>query len=949
MNAQRHAEQAPAAGLGRVDFRLLGQLETLVDGERVALGSPKQRALLAQFLLRANEAIPVERLVDALWPDDPPASARHAVQVYVSRLRRALGDASRIGARSRAYVLRAEPGEIDVDRFRELVRAGREALARDEAVEAAERLRGALAIWRARPLADLDGEPGVRELVLELEEERIAAIELCVESELQAGRSAELVPELERLVAEYPAREALHAHLLLALYRAGRVDDALEAYRRAEQDLLHELGLEPSHRLKELGAAIRRRDPALVPESPELRGRRHLPAQPNQFIGRARELEEVAELIGARRLRLVTLTGAGGIGKTRLALAVAERLVADFDDGVWFVDLSPLSDPASVIPAVAQTLGVAEPSGLAKQLADKRVLLVADNFEHVVRAAPSLTELLRGAPGLTILATSRSPLHLAGEFDYSVPPLDLPDPREHDLEAVADSEAMRLLLTRARAVAQRLELTAANAGDLADICIVLDGLPLAIELAGATLRSFSPAELSERLRASLHVLADGPVDVPDRQQTIWATIAWSHGLLAQGERQLFARLAVFSGGWTTEAATEICGATSETLSALREKGMIHSVGARFGMLTPIREFARETVAQREAESLARSHAAYFTDLASAFEARVRGHGFEPDNLARFRVDYENVRAALRWTRDAGERELFARLAASFGVHSYVGGPYEEARQWLEVAFADPPEEPVLHGLVARSLGMVCFGQGDHRRAQVVNERAVSLFRSAGETELEAKSLNNGAIAAVHLGEYDRARELLMECRERARALGDERMQLRMEHYVLNALGSIELLEGRPSEAEQWWTECLRLCERLREREGAATALMNLGLAALRAKRLDDATARFREGLRLADELQKTLTTVNCVVGLAGVAASAGDQARAGRLLGITRRVLDDSGGAAIEPYLAALFDETLATVRAGLGEEAADAALEAGRTQPRRGALAYALNEDGPA
>jgi predicted ATPase/DNA-binding SARP family transcriptional activator len=927
---------------------VLGPLEALVEGEPVSLGAPKQRALLAQLLLRANEAVPVERLVDALWPEEPPASARHAVQVYVSRLRRALGP-ERIEARSRSYVLRADPEEIDLPRFRELVAEAREALAGDDAGGAAERLREALALWRGRALADLDGEPGVNELVLELEEERFAAIELRLESELEAGRDAELVPELERLVSEHPAREQLHGSLMLALYRAGRQAQALQAYEGARQALLNELGIEPSPRLRELEAAIRRRDPALTPESPELRARLHLPAQPNQFIGRERELEELAELITLRGLRLVTLTGTGGIGKTRLALAAAERLAPHFEDGVWFVDLSPVADPSLVVPAVAQELSVMESAdqpletALEAHLADKQTLVLADNVEQVSEAAPALSRLLDGAPGLKILATSRSPLRVRGEHEYNVPPLGVPDRGgSEDPSSLERFDAVRLLVARGRAVARRFELTEANASAIADICLALDGLPLALELAGATLKQFSATELRERLEASLDLLVGGPVDAPARQQTVRATIEWSYNLLRAAEQHVFARLAVFAGGWTAEAAREVCGATDEALGSLREKGLIHSVGERFSMLTPIREFALETLAPGDADSLARRHAAYFEKFASAFEAHVRAHGFEPDNLDRFRLDDENVWAALRWAHGAGERDAFARLAASLGVSSYVAGPYAEARHWLEVAFADPPEDAVLHGLVARSLGMVCFAQGDHRRSQTVDERAVSLFRSAGETELEAKSLNNLAIAAIHLAEYDRARELLMKCRERARVLADEQMQARMEHYVLNALGGIALMEGRPREAEQWWAECLALCERLREREGAATALMNLGLGALADDRLDDAAARFQDGLRLADQLQKTLTMVNCIVGLAGVAARAGDQPRAGRLLGITQRFLDDSG-AALEPYLAALFAETQATVRADLGEEGAEEAFALGRGDERDAAVAYAL------
>jgi predicted ATPase/DNA-binding SARP family transcriptional activator len=950
MNAQRNAQQASAAGLGHVDFRLLGPLEALVEGEPVSLGAPKQRALLAQLLLWANEAVPVERLVDALWPEEPPVSARHAVQVYVSRLRRALGP-DRIEARSRAYVLRAGPEEVDVVRFRERVAEAREALAGEDARGAAERLREALALWRGRALADLDGEPGVGELVLELEEERLAAIELRFESELEAGRAAELVPELERLVAEYPARERLHAQLMLALHRAGRQTEALEAYERARHALVNELGLDPSLSLQALEAAIRRRDPALTPLLPELRARLHVPAQPNEFIGRDRELEEVAELITVRGVRLVTLMGTGGIGKTRLALAAAEQLVAHFEDGVWFVDLSPIADPSIVVPAVAQALSVTESAdqplvtALEAHLADKQTLVLVDNFEQVSEAAPALGRLLDAAPGLTILATSRSPLRVREEHEYTVPPLGVPDSGgSEDPSSLEKFDAVRLLVARGRAVARRFELTEADAPAIADICLVLDGLPLAIELAGATLKQFTPAELRERLEASLDLLVGGPVDAPARQQTVRATIEWSYNLLGTAEQNVFARLAVFAGGWTAEAAHEVCGASPHALTVLRAQSLIQSDGERFFMLTPIREFARARMAPDEAPMIARKHAEYFTRVAKAAQERAHLHGRDTEYLDGFARDYENVRAAVHVARDTGDRDRFARLAAALGEYCYVRGPYAEVREWLEVAFANPSEDARLHALVARSLGSVSGEQGDHHRSFAAHERAAALFRSIGDRDMEARSLVNSGVEAINLGDHGRARELLTEGRERARGLVDGRRRLLIEQLVLNELGYLEYLEGRRAQAEGWFEESLAICERIDDAEGAANALLNLGLVALGLDRLPDAAARFRKALLLADELQRPQTTADCILGLAAVLVRDGDASRSGVLLGAADAMFEDAG-VELSPIEHTIRDEAITGIHARIGEDAAEQALAIGRSQRKSDAVAYACKE----
>jgi DNA-binding SARP family transcriptional activator len=407
------------------EFLVLGPLEARVEGRSVDLGPRKQRALLAHFLVRGNEAVPVSRLVDELWPEAPPATAAHAVRVYVSSLRKALGDHERITRHGSSYALRLEPGELDLDRFRLGVVEARARLGSEPAA-AAERLREALSLWRGRALADLGGEPGVRDLVLELEEERLRAAELRFDAELDAGRHAKLVPELERFLAEHPAREALYGQLMLALYRSGRQADALDVFRRARERLRDELGLEPGPALRSLQAAVLRQDPALAFEAEELRARRHLPVVAEELVGRERDLSELTELVASGGVRLVTLTGPAGAGKTRLAIAAAERLAASFRGGVWFVDLAPADDPALLVPAIAAALGVECETGrpledvLLAHLRDEEALLVLDGLEPMVAAAAILSRLLRSAPRIKLLVTSREPLRLYGEHRYDV-------------------------------------------------------------------------------------------------------------------------------------------------------------------------------------------------------------------------------------------------------------------------------------------------------------------------------------------------------------------------------------------------------------------------------------------------------------------------------------------------------------------------------------------------
>ncbi len=531
-----------------VEFRVLGPIEVYSDDSLVHVGGVKQRSILALLIANHGQVVSADRIVDEIYGEDAAVGARRSVQTIISMLRRDLGDVI-VGTRD-GYRFDAPRATVDAYRFEDGVAAGLVMVGGD-ARQASSIFDEALGLWRGHPYSDVDGRSVFLTETARLNELRFAAFEARAEADLVCGRHREVLAELEALVAEYPLRERLWGWLMLALYRTGRQADALAAYQRARTVLGEELGLDPSTELRSLEEQILLQDPALdlVPTTPH-----NLPASLTSFVGRALELIELGELLSEKRL--VTLTGAGGSGKTRLAIELARGVLDGYPDGVWFVDLRSV-DAVGVAPLIASTLGVITSGDtpiadqLVEALSSHRLLLVLDNCEHVLGgAAPFVERLTRRDGHVRVLATSREPLGVPGESMMPVKPLSVPESVEHDQVAVSD--AVVLFMERAGGVQPSFALEE-HVDSVFEICRAVEGLPLALELAAARLIVFSPEELAVRLVDQLAELKTTRKAGDLRHATMAATVGWSWEILNDAERTLLERLSVFHGTWPLDA------------------------------------------------------------------------------------------------------------------------------------------------------------------------------------------------------------------------------------------------------------------------------------------------------------------------------------------------------------------------------------------------------------
>jgi predicted ATPase/DNA-binding SARP family transcriptional activator len=700
-----------------VDVRILGPLEVCAAGSPVALGGAKPRTLLVLLLLHRGRVVAVDALVEALWGERPPPGALSALRAYVSRVRAALeagGERRRLRFRGGGYVLEVADAELDAAVAQRLVDTARGATPE----EALPLLDDALGRWRGEPLAEFAELDDARAEAARLDELRAAAVEQRAGALLALGRAG-AVADLEALVARYPHREHATVLLMRALYAADRQADALAAYDALRHRLREDLGVDPAEPARALHRRILAHDPALAPPPAAAPG--NLPRRAAGFVGRAAELAAVSGAVRDRAL--VTLTGTGGVGKSRLALEVAGHESGRYPDGAWLAELAPLPDGGPVGHAVAAALGVQQRQGLdidgsvIAWLRRRRLLLVLDNCEHVLDAAARLTdEVVARCPGVAVLATSRAPLGVDGEQVWPLPPLP-PD------------DAAELFVRRARA--HRPDALV-EPGPVAEICRRLDGLPLAIELAAARTRAMSAAEVARRLDDG-RLLAGGTRTADPRHRSLDAAIGWSYDLLAPAEQALFARLSVFAGAVDLDAVHGVCAAPGHTpfdtldlLTALVDRSMVVAVpaggGTRYRVLETLRAYGRDRLRDAgEERASALRHAEWCADLAVRAARGAQGAD-EARWVARVLPLRDDLRAASGRAHAAGATDVVARLVTALPEVLHVRVGYESA-DWAERALdLVPPEHPLFVAAVGAA-ARGAWNRGDFPHARALAARA----------------------------------------------------------------------------------------------------------------------------------------------------------------------------------------------------------------------------------
>ena len=887
-------------------FGVLGPLAVWkADGTAVRIPELKVRALLADLLVHEGRPVSVDRLAEDLWRGKPPGNPVNTLQTKVSQLRRALGEAEPGGRDLVVHqppgyllLLRAGHDAVDAQRFQDLVTLASET---EDPDARAALLLDALGLWRGPALADFGDEAFAQATVARLEEQRLTTLEHHAEARLELGQHGPLADELGELVARNPLRERLRAAQMLALYRAGRQSEALATYGDLRDRLVMELGLDPSPELTALHLAILKQDPTLAPPptpaASTKRLRTNLPAPLTDLVGRAEAVAEACRLLDSGRL--VTLTGPGGVGKTRLAVETAAQLADRFRDGVWLVDLAGLRPgnqdvTGSPAEAVMTVLGIREaaPSGprrdgpiglidrLAGALRSERLLLVLDNCEHVVeRAAELAAALLRTAPELHILATSREPLGLSGEVVFAVPPLE-------------QTSAVQLFVARAAAAAPGFTLGPGDAGAVDVLCRRLDGIPLALELAASRVRALSVQELVARLDDRFRLLAAGHRGVPPRQRTLRATIDWSWDLLTDPERMVLRRLAVHADGFSVQAAESICageGITAEDVLGLLVRLVDRSLvvvaseegGSRYRLLESVADYCRERLDEAgEGDRARQRHHGYYTELAESASSHLYG-GAQRQWLECLDRETPNVRRALEGAVRDRQPGRALRLVNAMAWYWFLRGRLGEARRSIDMALAvaggtDPAAR-------ARALAWrtgIAALVGDADRQALRRAAALELCQSIDDAGARARAEWFLGFVECDLGDLSVSEELVNRALRTARAVADRWCVA----AALSTRAKQAMLRGDLGEVEHCGTQSLEMFGALGDRWGELQSTEWLGALARIRGDYQRATALHDDGWRMAKALGLWPQAADQLSWLGRVAMYLGDHAQARDLL-----------------------------------------------------------------
>jgi predicted ATPase/DNA-binding SARP family transcriptional activator len=937
--------------MSNLTVSFLGSPLVELDGVRVELKLRKVLALLV-FLAVTGQRRSRDELADLLYPLQNRERSRCGIRQALCLLRGAIG--GHLGSDRSNLWLEAGPDvRVDTQVFRQLSAAAGEAQRTVNELRAEQLFEEAAGLVRGEFLAgfylrDSTGfeqwQEGERQ---SLAREHAAALRHLAAAHEHRGEWQAAIGWTRRRLAVEPLEESSHRDLMRLLARSGERAAALRQYERCRELLRRDLGEAPSRETEDVRRLIAAGGGEGPPTSEGVTEARpagiprpgRLPKPPTSFIGRKAELARALQLLCSPEMRLLTLTGAGGTGKTRLAVEAASRLEKRFTEGAFFVDLAPLGDPEQVVPAIAAALGVRVTAAegrsllaaLEEALGDRKLLLLLDNCEHLLAAATQIAGLLSTCPRVKILATSRERLRLRGERELIVPPLRVPQ-RSIGAARLHDNEAVRLFLDRVAAVRPDFRVTKNNGPVVADICRRLDGLPLGIELAAAMIRTFSAEDLLRRLENRLLTFSGGPRDLPVRQQTLHNTLEWSHTLLTDAERRLFAMLSLFVGGCTLDAVESVCveaGRQSETetfacLASLADKNLLvrdeRGGETRFTMLETVHEYARERLAAlTDAELPRERHARFFLRLAQKAEPLLHG-GDQAVWQRRITRELDNLRAAMGWFLATGRAVEGLRLASALELYWFRTGLFNDGREWLEAALR-LRESPAAECAVAlRVLGFVLYQHGEWSAACTTLERSRELCREVGRKADEAlalvfqsvseRALGDAAIASAHAEEAVRiARETtdpwhlaltlvfayattggafigrppVAELEEAVRILRQAGATGGIAQ-AQDGLGDLSRQLGRLDVARRFYGEALEQFRELGDPWTSAWALEGLGSIAFLTGELLSAEAYFKESIGLFASLGDTGTTVSLLQKLGMLARARGDHRRAAMLL-----------------------------------------------------------------